>query len=109
MLAIIALFSPALILLGVRSKMLGFTTNYKKNIILYVFSVITLNWVMDLILFYGFQNAGNIILKLNKYRDFACKYILLAGVIAVIIPSIEYIVKRYFNLDKRKKNFRRQK
>ncbi len=103
MLAIIALFSPALILLGVRSKMLGFTTNYKKNIILYVFSVITLNWVMDLILFYGFQNAGNIILKLNKYRDFACKYILLAGVIAVIIPSIEYIVKRYFNLDKRKK------
>ena len=108
MLAIIALFFPALLLLGVRSKMLGFTTSYKKNIILYVFSVITLNWVMDLILFYGFQNAGNIILKLNKYRDFACKYILLAGVIAVIIPSIEYIVRRYFNLDKRK-NFSEDK
>lgn len=88
--------------MGIRNKIFGFTTNYKKNIILYVFSVIILNWVMNLILFYGFQNSGHIILKLNEYRDFACKYVLLASMIAVITPIMEYVIRRYLNIGKKK-------
>lgn len=102
MTAIIALCIPSLVLIGVRNKLFGFAREYKKNIILYIFSVIALNWVMDLILFYGFQNSGNIILKLNEYVDFACKYISLAVVIAVIIPTIEYFIRRHLNIGKEK-------
>lgn len=97
MMAIIALCIPPLVLIIIRNKIFGFTVSYKKGIILYFFYVIALNWVMDLILFYGFQNSGNIISKLNEYGDFACKYILLAMVIAVTMPTIEYFINRHYN------------
>lgn len=103
MIAIIALFVPSLVLMGIRNKFFDFTMNYKKNIILYIFSVIALNWIMDLILFYGFQNSGNIILKLNEYGDFAVKYILLAVIVAVILPMVEYFIRRHFNTSNQKR------
>lgn len=101
--AIIALCIPSLVWMCIRIKIFDFSRNYEKRILSYFFYVIALNWGMNLILFYGFQNSGHIILKLNEYRDFACKYFLLASMIAVITPIMEYVIRRYLNIGKKKR------
>lgn len=108
MMAIIALFIPSLLLIYIRYKLFNVSMDSRKIIITFFLCVIALNWAMNLILFYGFQNSGNIIYKLNEYRNFACKYILLASVIAVIASLGEYFIRQYFRIGNQK-NYQKMK
>lgn len=53
---------------------------------------------MMFILYYIFNNEGNLFVKLNTYNNFACKYIVLSIITAVIIPYFEFFIRNKIKL-----------
>lgn len=95
MIAMFSLFIPPLFLVLVRRRVFGGQAGFYGAFISYIFSVLGLNWSMMLILYCFFDSTGDLFSKLGTYSGFACKYILLAMVLAGIEPYVE----RFFRKD----------
>lgn len=97
MLTVLALCVPPLILVCTRNKLLDIRQSKREYAITYLIAIVALNWVMMMILFYGFQSSGNLFAKLSTYNMFAYKYIALAVAIAIVEPIIELLMRKYSN------------
>ena len=95
MVAILALCIPPLILVCVRNRILGIHQTQREQLVHYLIVLIALNWLMIMILFYGFQNSGNLLSKLNTNITFACKYIALSMFISVVEPVVEKFIRKH--------------
>lgn len=96
--AVIAIFFPALVLVVIRNYFLGNKekVNLKKMVFGYPAAVVVLNLFMWGILYYVFENQGNLLEELNSYRGFAFKYLGMSLILAVVIPFFE----KYINTRK---------
>ena len=101
MIALLVLFIPPLLSMLFRNKITGISFSRRKLILTYIFSAAALNWLMFMILFYLFENGGNIFAKLNIFHDFALKYFVLAVVLSLIEAVIERIIRSKFNLEEK--------
>jgi len=93
MIALMSLFIPPFFLVLVREKILRRPKDLKRRAVTYVFSVLGLNWTMMLLLYYVFHSSGDLFAKLNGYFNYACKYILLAMLLAGVEPFAEYCIR----------------
>lgn len=103
--AILALCIPALITVCLRERIFVIDASWKKRMLLYLKSILVLNWLMLMILFYGFQNSGNIFSKLNTHHMFACKYIALSVFMSIAELFAEKFIKKYFKCMVREKQY----
>lgn len=90
MIAILSLFIPPLFLVFHRQKIFHNDITLIKKVIIYALSSLGLNWIMMMVLAYIFNNMDNLVLKLNTYNSFACKYILGAMALAWVEPYVEH-------------------
>lgn len=97
MIAIFALCTPPLLLVCFRSHILGNHMSRERNVLLYLFSALSLNWLMMMILYIGFHNNGNLFEKLNSHLGFNCKYVALSCLIAVAEPFVERFIMGNFH------------
>lgn len=98
MIAMISVCIPPLFLIVIRRRVFKEQTGCCGLIISYLFSILGLNWSMMMILHYFFDSTGGLISKLDTYNDFACKYILLAMVLAGIEPYVEHFFRKDLEL-----------
>lgn len=96
--AVIAIFFPALVLVVIRNYFFGNKekVNLKKMVFSYLVAVVILNLFMRGILYYVFENQGDLLEELNSYRGFAFKYLGMSLILAVVIPFFE----KYINTRK---------
>lgn len=97
MIAIFALCIPPLILVCFRNRVLGNHVSRERNVLFYLFSTLSLNWLMMLILYIGFHNNEDLFEKLNSHLGFTCKYIALSCLIAVAEPFVERFIMEHFH------------
>ena len=86
MIAFIALFFPALIMIFWKHILCNEDSNWKNILPEYAFSVVLINLIAISILYFIFGSSGSLTEKLNSYLNFAGKYMFLSSVIAFVIP-----------------------
>lgn len=89
--AVIAIFFPALVLVVIRNYFWGNREelNLKKIIFSYLTAIVVLNLFMKGILYYVFENQGNLLEELNQYRGFFLKYMGMSLLLAIALPIFE--------------------
>ena len=98
MIALLSVFLPPFILICVRNRIFDTQLSDRKRIMHYLIAVIGLNWVMMMILYFGFDSTGSLSDNLNNHNGFACKYISLAVLIALAEPLTECYIRRHMTL-----------
>lgn len=93
MIALICLFVPPLILACLRERIAERKHTPAENVIFYGFSVLVLNLLMLIVLYFGFDSKKEVCYKLNTYNDFAMKYMFLSVAIAIAVPYVEKYIK----------------
>ena len=88
MIAFIALFFPALIMIFWKHILCNEDSNWKNILPEYAFSVVLINLIAISILYFIFGSSGSLTEKLNSYLNFAGKYMFLSSVIAFVIPLL---------------------
>lgn len=94
MISFLALCIPPVILMYVRNCVFDLHMSKERNIVCYLMAGLGLNWLMLLILCIGFSIHGTLSENLNHRLDFACKYIALSSLIAVIEPFAERLIRK---------------
>ncbi len=94
MIAGICLLAPPVIMACLREKFMEKQWDKQGRILNYALSVLLLNFLMLLILYFGFHNKDNLYGKLNQYNDFALKYIFLSLFIAAAEPAAECFFRK---------------
>lgn len=89
MIGVISLLVPPFLLSYIREKVIKKEESVYARVFHYALSVLFLNFVMILILCYGFDSRDNFFHKLNQYNEFALKYMLLSSILAVAEPYAE--------------------
>lgn len=92
--AVFAFCVPPLILIFLRKQLLPEKTSGKTYLINYLKTIVMLNWIMLMILFYFFHSGGNILSKLNNHLFFAVKYSLLSIFISIAAVITELILHK---------------
>ena len=86
MIAFIALFFPAALMVIWKRKLFDEGYDWKMMAPEYVVSVLLLNFIVLGIACFIFGNTGSVVNNLNTYASFALKYISLSLIFALIIP-----------------------
>lgn len=86
MIAFIALFFPAVIMVFRKHRLCQEESTWNKILLEYAFSTILINLIAIFILYVICGSSGSLTEKLNSYLAFAGKYMLLSSAIAFIIP-----------------------
>lgn len=94
MIATLTICIPSLILVHTRNKILDLHSSKKQIVATYLFSVIALNWLMTLILRFGFNNRGELFSNLNTYPVFTFKYMALAVFLSLAEPFAEKFIRQ---------------
>ncbi len=100
MIALICLFIPSLALVLVREKLYHQHKSAARIFISYILGNMLINGMMVLILYLFFDNHGQLFSKLNRYLNFACKYLALSMILAVAEPFIEKLLRKAFPIMK---------
>jgi dolichyl-phosphate-mannose--protein O-mannosyl transferase len=93
MIGIISLFIPPLLMTYLRDKILKKNDCFTDKLLKYIFAVLALNFVMIVILCYGFGSKDQLFYKLNYYNEFALKYMFLSMVLGVAEPFAEKMLR----------------
>lgn len=99
MIACISLLIPPLMLSYMRKKILNKYESIYESIVNYIFCLLALNFLVMLILCYGFNSKDNLFFKLNQYNNFAIKYVLLSTLFAILEPNIEKVIREKISID----------
>lgn len=98
MIALLSLFVPPLFLVLVRERRFKDHKTVYKSATAYAFAALGLNWLMMMLLHFVFGSTGDISFKLNTYSNFACKYMLLAMILAGLEPYAEHFARNRLEL-----------
>lgn len=94
MIGIISLLIPPFVCVCIREKIVQKEETALGRMLHYAISLLAHNFVMMLILCYGFDSRDNLFGKLNQYNEFALKYMSLSMVLAVAEPFAERFVRK---------------
>lgn len=86
MLAFIALFFPAAVMVNWKRRLFKEEYEWKAMLMEYIAGVLVINFLVIAVAYVFFGSRGNVVQNINTYIDFASKYIFLSMVLAVILP-----------------------
>ena len=101
MISFLCLAIPPILLLYIRSKVVGKNEHktLENRIVEYCFALLFLNFIAISITYLVFHHSGRLQSALNDKTVFAFHYLVLVIVISIIVPMMEYFFKNHFQLN----------